>query len=133
MEGVLRASGSSAWATSATATAVSGIVYSAVSTTAAAVAAEAVTTLTASSAGGGGGGPQHKGDDYIIDLNRTDNLPPVRPPPGIVPELQNPPQAEQGPNVAGLAVCLSIATILFAVRSYVKFKIRRNYLVEDGE
>lgn len=69
----------------------------------------------------------------VLDFNTTSGLPPVRPPPGIVPELQNPPRAGQGGNLAGLGICISVATILFAVRLYVKFRIRRNYLVEDGE
>lgn len=71
------------------------------------------------------------GLDYYA--RTTEGLPPVRPPPGIVPELQNPPQARQAGNIAGLVTCMCVATILFAVRSYVKFRIRRTYLVEDGE
>lgn len=113
METVLRAS-ESPLQTSTSATA-SIIVHSAVSTA------------------DSGLGLHHKGDEYNVELNRTDSLSPVHPPPGIVPELQNPPQAKQGPNVVGLAVCLSLVTLLFAVRWYVKFKIRKGFLVKDGE
>lgn len=101
--------------------------------TAAAAAAAAVALAVPSSFAGDLAGEILMRATTIHDFNTSEGLPPVRPPPGIVPELQNPPNAGQGGNVAGLAICISAATILFAVRSYVKFRIRRNYLVEDGE
>jgi hypothetical protein len=54
------------------------------------------------------------------------------PPPGVVPNLENPPDSGRAVAIASLATCLAIATILFALRAYVKIRITRNLLLEDG-
>lgn len=53
------------------------------------------------------------------------------PPPGVTPELNDPPDAGRQGAIAGLAICLAVATILFAVRVFVKLRITRRLLLED--
>ncbi|CAH0050507.1 unnamed protein product [Clonostachys solani] len=53
------------------------------------------------------------------------------PPPGVVPNLKNPPDAGRVGGVSTLVVCLAVSTILFAIRFYVKLRITRRFLLED--
>jgi hypothetical protein len=53
------------------------------------------------------------------------------PPHGVTPNLANPPDAGRQGGIAGLTVCLALATILFVVRVYVKLRITRRLLLED--
>lgn len=53
------------------------------------------------------------------------------PPPGVTADLDNPQDAGRKGNIAGLVICLALATLLFAVRVQVKLRITRRLLLED--
>lgn len=54
------------------------------------------------------------------------------PPPGVTPNLTHPPDAGRKALIAGLTVCLILITMLFSVRAFVKIRITRRILMEDG-
>lgn len=54
------------------------------------------------------------------------------PPPGVAPNLEHPEDAGRVANIAVLVVCDVMATLLFAVRIWVKVRITRNILIEDS-
>lgn len=56
----------------------------------------------------------------------------VPPPPGVTPNLDDPPDAGRISNIVVVALCLGIATLLFFIRVYVKLMISCAVLIEDG-
>ena len=54
------------------------------------------------------------------------------PPPGVTPDLENPRDAGRLANIVCLAICDVLVTVLFATRMWVKLRITKNVLAEDG-
>lgn len=54
------------------------------------------------------------------------------PPPGVTPNLENPKDAGRVANIVGLVICDVLVTVLFATRVWVKLRITKNILLEDG-
>jgi hypothetical protein len=54
------------------------------------------------------------------------------PPPGVIPNLDSPPDAGRRVNIAVLIVCDALATLLYSIRVYVKVNSRSRILLEDG-
>ncbi|KAH6683645.1 integral membrane protein [Plectosphaerella plurivora] len=59
---------------------------------------------------------------------RVGQLPP---PPGIVPNFDNPRDVGHNANITGLIICCVLATTLIAIRAYVRFFVNRRILVSD--
>jgi hypothetical protein len=55
------------------------------------------------------------------------------PPPGVTPNLENPADHGSTLNLTIVSICLSLATLLFIFRMYVKIRISRHFFWEDGE
>jgi hypothetical protein len=54
------------------------------------------------------------------------------PPPGVTPNLENPADHGSTLNLTIVSICLSLATILFVLRMYVKIRISRHFFWEDA-
>ncbi|CAI6101148.1 unnamed protein product [Clonostachys chloroleuca] len=54
------------------------------------------------------------------------------PPPGVIPNFKNPPDAGRIATIAVFAVCYPLSTALFATRIYSKIVIIRQLVLEDG-
>lgn len=54
------------------------------------------------------------------------------PPPGVIPNFENPPDAGRIATIAVFAVCYPLSTALFATRIYSKIVIIRQLVLEDG-
>lgn len=55
------------------------------------------------------------------------------PPPGVTPNLEDPKDTGRVANIVGLVICDVLVTVLFATRVWVKFRITKNILAEDGK
>lgn len=60
-----------------------------------------------------------------------DQVPGMKPPPGVTPNFAHPPDDYQSTIVATLAVCLTVATLLSAMRLYAKAYIIKSFALED--
>ena len=60
---------------------------------------------------------------------RVGQLPP---PPGVVPNFDNPRDVGHKANITGLIICCILATTFIAIRAYVRFFVNRRILVSDG-
>ena len=60
-----------------------------------------------------------------------DQLPGLKPPPGVLPNFVNPPESYQNTIVATMAVCLAVATLASAARLYTNVRIVKSVAMED--
>lgn len=59
-------------------------------------------------------------------------VPAIKPPQGQLPNLVDPISLKNW-NTVCVSVCLSISTIVFALRTYVRIYIKRQWILEDCE
>lgn len=57
----------------------------------------------------------------------------VDPPPGVVPNFDNPPDAGHNLTLVTANVCIILIGVLVLVRAYVKAFIMRQIMLEDGK
>lgn len=69
---------------------------------------------------------------FSKDANETSYPGAVPPPPGVTPNLENPTDQGHIVNIVGLAICVSFVSIFFFIRVFVKLRITRSILLEDG-
>lgn len=55
------------------------------------------------------------------------------PPPGVIPDFENPEDAGRTSNLVGNIVCDAILVAVFVLRCYSKCITSRRILLEDGE
>lgn len=63
--------------------------------------------------------------------NSTGPDPQAAPPPGVVPDFDNPPDAGHMLNIAVTAACTAIVTIFFSIRLFTKCFIQHRFQLED--
>ncbi|KAH6975047.1 hypothetical protein BKA56DRAFT_688586 [Ilyonectria sp. MPI-CAGE-AT-0026] len=73
----------------------------------------------------------HDGASPSFDAAGRNKSPARPPPPGVTPDLQHPSGPGHNANLIGFIVCISVGTVFFALRSYVKIRIVRNSFLED--
>ena len=66
------------------------------------------------------------------DYSKIANLPAVTPPPGVVPNFNNPPSRAHDMYI-GLGICLAVSTFFLALRMYAKYTVTHSFGWDDCE